>query len=121
MTTSLRRRRFRALLAMTAAASVTMAGLTTGPAWAADFEREAQSFGSTSASSVGAAESAFSDAAANWTGSTETAANTGDWTATDLSSAGSWSHGGSSGGYSYSYSMRVPPAAGPTPELALSY
>lgn len=45
----------------------------------------------------------------------------GDWTATDLSPAGSWTHGGSSGGFTYSYPMRVPPAAGPVPELSLRY
>jgi RHS repeat-associated protein len=46
---------------------------------------------------------------------------TGDWSATDLSHAGSWSHGGSSGGFSYSYAMRVPPSAGPVPALSFSY
>ncbi|MDA1358780.1 hypothetical protein O1R50_04050 [Glycomyces luteolus] len=116
------RHRIRLLLAMTAAAVVTMAGLTTGPAWAADFQRGAQTFASNPVSSVGAAESAFDDNAADWAGgTTETGEGAGQWTATDLSSAGSWSQGGSSGAYSYSYAMRVPPAAGPTPSLALSY
>jgi RHS repeat-associated protein len=45
----------------------------------------------------------------------------GDWSATDLQSAGSWAHGGSSGGFSYSYGMRTPPAAGPVPGVGLSY
>ncbi|MGN9909976.1 RHS repeat-associated core domain-containing protein [Phytohabitans sp. LJ34] len=46
---------------------------------------------------------------------------TGDWSATDLSHAGSWSQGGSSGGFGYSYALRVPPGAGRVPELSLSY
>ncbi|WP_203862077.1 RHS repeat-associated core domain-containing protein [Plantactinospora mayteni] len=46
---------------------------------------------------------------------------TGNWSATDLSHAGSWSQGASSGSFGYSYPMRVPPAAGVVPELSLSY
>ncbi|WP_199034598.1 RHS repeat-associated core domain-containing protein [Glycomyces salinus] len=95
--------------------------LTTGPAWAQDFQRDPQQFGSTSVSSVGAAESAFEDNARSWDGTSDTAAGSGDWTATDLSSAGSWTQGGSSGAYSYTYGMRVPPATGPSPDVALSY
>lgn len=122
MRPSLKVPRQRALLAMTATAVVVFAGLTTGPAWAADFQRGAQSFASNPVSSVGAAESAFNDSAADWAGGgAEAGEGSGQWTATDLSSAGSWSQGGSSGAYSYSYGMRVPPAAGPTPSLALSY
>lgn len=45
----------------------------------------------------------------------------GDHTATDLQAAGSWTHGGSSGGFSYGYPIRVPPAAGPVPEVSLGY
>src|SRR6266545_4893282 len=46
--------------------------------------------------------------------------NTGDFTATSLSSAGSWSVGGSSGEFSWSYPLAVPPGlGGPTPELSL--
>src|SRR6266511_64869 len=48
--------------------------------------------------------------------------NTGDFTATSLSSAGSWSVGGSSGEFSWSYPLAVPPGlGGPTPKLALAY
>jgi RHS repeat-associated protein len=46
---------------------------------------------------------------------------TGDWSATDLSHAGSWSHTGSSGGFAYTYELRTPPADGPVPTIALSY
>ncbi|GLI42076.1 type IV secretion protein Rhs [Glycomyces algeriensis] len=95
--------------------------MTAGPALASEFQRGAQSTSSTPVGGIGAAESSFNDAAADWAGSTETAANGGDWSATDLASAGSWSQGGSSGGYSYSYGMRVPPATGPAPSLSLSY
>ncbi len=114
--------RSRVLLAMTAAATVLTAGLTSGPAWAADFQRDAQTFSSSSVSSVGSAESAFEDSATNWGGGgADAAEGSGQWTATDLSSAGSWSQGGSSGSYNYSYALRVPPATGPTPSLSLSY
>ncbi|WP_051703909.1 RHS repeat-associated core domain-containing protein [Glycomyces sp. NRRL B-16210] len=108
-------------LVLTVAATITVSLLVAGPAFATEFQRGPQSFASTPVSAVGAAESAFSDPAANWSGSTETAANGGDWTATDLSSAGSWSQGGSSGAYAYTYGMRVPPAAGPVPSVGLSY
>src|SRR6266498_5046626 len=48
--------------------------------------------------------------------------NPGDFTATSLSSAGSWSVGGSSGEFSWSYPLAVPPGlGGPTPKLALAY
>lgn len=46
---------------------------------------------------------------------------TGDWSATDLSNAGSWSQGGSTGGFNYSYGMELPPAEGPVPSVGLSY
>lgn len=46
---------------------------------------------------------------------------TGDWSATDLSNAGSWSQGGSTGGFSYSYGFELPPAEGPVPSVGLSY
>ncbi|GAB4008673.1 hypothetical protein GCM10029992_65670 [Glycomyces albus] len=95
--------------------------LSVGPAWAQNPLPGPQQFGSVPVSSVGAAESAFEDNARNWDGTSNTAAGAGDWTATDLSSAGSWTQGGSSGAYSYTYGMRVPPATGPSPDVALSY
>lgn len=49
------------------------------------------------------------------------ASESGDWTATDLEASGSWTHSGSSGGFTYRYPLRMPPAAGPTPEVSLSY
>ncbi|MFJ5780226.1 RHS repeat-associated core domain-containing protein [Streptomyces sp. NPDC093094] len=47
---------------------------------------------------------------------------TGDYKATPLSSSSTWEAGGSSGTFTWSYPLRVPPAAaGPVPELSLSY
>jgi RHS repeat-associated protein len=46
---------------------------------------------------------------------------TGDWSATDLSNAGSWSQGGSTGGFNYTYGIELPPAEGPVPSVGLSY
>lgn len=46
----------------------------------------------------------------------------GDFTATSLSPAGSWSAGGSSGDFTYSYPLRPPPAlGGDAPSLSLGY
>jgi RHS repeat-associated protein len=114
--------RLHTVLAATVAATVALLGMTTGPVWAAEFQRDAQSYASSAVSTVSAAESTFTDNAADWSGDTsQTGGDAGDWSATDLSSAGSWVQGGSSGAYSYTYSMRVPPATGPVPKLALSY
>ena len=90
----------------------------------ANFERNPQAFSSTPVEAVAGADSAFQDAAADWSGEVADAAgdaDDGDWAATDLAAAGSWAQGGSSGGFSYSYDMRVPPAAGPVPSVGLSY
>ncbi|WKV71078.1 polymorphic toxin-type HINT domain-containing protein [Streptomyces sp. PCS3-D2] len=46
----------------------------------------------------------------------------GTYKATSLAASGSWTAGGSSGGFSWSYPLTVPPApAGPTPAIAFSY
>ncbi|MEV0136515.1 RHS repeat-associated core domain-containing protein [Dactylosporangium sp. NPDC050688] len=46
----------------------------------------------------------------------------GDFGATTLSPSSTWSSGGSGGGFSWSYPMRVPPAVGgPAPTVGLSY
>ncbi|UUN28853.1 polymorphic toxin-type HINT domain-containing protein [Streptomyces sp. FIT100] len=46
----------------------------------------------------------------------------GDYKATPLSSSSSWEAGGSSGSFTWSYPLRVPPsAAGPRPDLGISY
>ncbi|MFJ2937951.1 RHS repeat-associated core domain-containing protein [Streptomyces sp. NPDC087219] len=46
----------------------------------------------------------------------------GDYKATPLSSSSSWEAGGSSGSFTWSYPISVPPAAaGPVPSLGLSY
>jgi YD repeat-containing protein len=45
----------------------------------------------------------------------------GDYTATPLAASATWSSGGSTGNFTWSYDMRVPPAAGVTPKVSLSY
>ena len=45
----------------------------------------------------------------------------GDFSATSLSASATWSAGGNSGEFSWNYPMRMPPAAGPSPNIALSY
>ncbi|GAB3433829.1 RHS repeat-associated core domain-containing protein [Flindersiella endophytica] len=48
--------------------------------------------------------------------------DTGDFSATALSASATWSAGGSSGDFSWSYPFRTPPGVGgPEPNLALSY
>ncbi|MEV4511152.1 RHS repeat-associated core domain-containing protein [Dactylosporangium sp. NPDC049525] len=51
-----------------------------------------------------------------------TASQAGDWSKTSLSPAASWSQGGSSGDFTYSVPLKVPPSlGGPTPNLQLRY
>ncbi|MFE1901437.1 ricin-type beta-trefoil lectin domain protein [Streptomyces yangpuensis] len=46
----------------------------------------------------------------------------GTYKATSLAASGSWTAGGSSGGFTWSYPLAVPPApAGPAPSIAFSY
>ncbi|MGW0436217.1 hypothetical protein ACWDV4_27170 [Micromonospora sp. NPDC003197] len=46
----------------------------------------------------------------------------GSYAATPLAPSATWSHGGSSGDFSWSYPLRVPPAInGPAPQIGLSY
>jgi len=46
----------------------------------------------------------------------------GDYSATPLSASSTWSSGGATGDFSWSYPMRVPPPiGGPAPQLSLSY
>ncbi|MFB9363214.1 polymorphic toxin-type HINT domain-containing protein [Amorphoplanes nipponensis] len=51
----------------------------------------------------------------------DTESGEGDYKASDLQASGSWTAGDSSGGFSYTNAIKVPPAQGPTPEIALSY
>ncbi|MEU8848240.1 RHS repeat-associated core domain-containing protein [Streptomyces sp. NPDC048564] len=52
----------------------------------------------------------------------ESASGSGDYTATPLSASSTWSAGSSSGAFTWSYDIDVPPAAaGPEPALTLSY
>ncbi|GHA86214.1 RHS repeat-associated core domain-containing protein [Streptomyces termitum] len=56
------------------------------------------------------------------TSTTGSSAGAGDYSATPLSSSSSWEAGGSSGSFTWSYPVTVPPAAaGPVPSLSLSY
>jgi RHS repeat-associated protein len=51
-----------------------------------------------------------------------TQSGAGDYKATPLSSSSTWEAGGGSGTFTWSYPLRVPPAAaGPQPSLAISY
>ncbi|MFG3494169.1 RHS repeat-associated core domain-containing protein [Streptomyces sp. NPDC047928] len=51
-----------------------------------------------------------------------TKSGSGDYQATPLASSSTWEAGGSSGNFTWSYPLRVPPpAAGPKPELSISY
>ncbi|WTP14332.1 polymorphic toxin-type HINT domain-containing protein [Streptomyces sp. NBC_00191] len=51
-----------------------------------------------------------------------TKSGSGDYKATPLASSSSWEAGGSSGTFTWSYPLRVPPSAsGPKPDLAISY
>jgi RHS repeat-associated protein len=51
-----------------------------------------------------------------------TAGSTGDWGATSLSSAATWGAGGATGGFSWGLPLGVPTvAAGPSPDLSISY
>lgn len=45
----------------------------------------------------------------------------GDFGATSLAPSSTWSSGGSAGDFSWNYPMRMPPATGPAPSVALSY
>ncbi|MFJ6573657.1 polymorphic toxin-type HINT domain-containing protein [Streptomyces sp. NPDC091292] len=55
------------------------------------------------------------------TTSGESASGSGNYAATQLSPAATWEAGGSSGAFSWSYPMAVPPAPGPAPSLSLGY
>ncbi|UPZ28860.1 RHS repeat-associated core domain-containing protein [Streptomyces sp. LRE541] len=51
-----------------------------------------------------------------------TKSGAGDYKATPLSASSTWDAGGSSGNFTWSYPLRVPPsAAGPKPDLSISY
>lgn len=53
---------------------------------------------------------------------TGTQSGFGDYKATPLAASSTWEAGGSSGTFTWSYPLRVPPAAaGPKPDLAISY
>ncbi|MFI5571803.1 polymorphic toxin-type HINT domain-containing protein [Streptomyces sp. NPDC051740] len=55
------------------------------------------------------------------TTSGESASGSGTYTATQLSPSATWEAGGSSGAFTWSYPMTVPPAPGPAPSLSLGY
>ncbi|MBM0234110.1 hypothetical protein JNW91_21045 [Micromonospora sp. STR1_7] len=49
------------------------------------------------------------------------AGSDGDFSATSLAPSSTWSSGGSAGDFSWNYPLRMPPATGPAPSIALSY
>src|SRR6266508_2776060 len=50
------------------------------------------------------------------------AGNTGDFSATSLAASSTWAAGGSTGDFSWSYPLRMPPSlGGPVPSVALAY
>ncbi|MFI5736553.1 polymorphic toxin-type HINT domain-containing protein [Kribbella sp. NPDC051587] len=52
----------------------------------------------------------------------DSSSTSGDYTATSLAPASNWAAGGSSGDFTWSYPLRVPPATGgPSPSLSFSY
>ncbi|WP_189707296.1 RHS repeat domain-containing protein [Streptomyces phaeofaciens] len=55
------------------------------------------------------------------TDSGDSASGAGSYRASQLSPSATWEAGASSGAFTWSYPMSVPPAQGPTPPLALSY
>ncbi|MEU3981757.1 RHS repeat-associated core domain-containing protein [Streptomyces sp. NPDC026672] len=55
------------------------------------------------------------------TTSGESASGAGTYAATQLSPSATWEAGGSSGAFTWSYPMTVPPAPGPAPSLSLGY
>ncbi|MFK4088067.1 RHS repeat domain-containing protein [Kribbella sp. NPDC020789] len=106
------------------ATSMVLSVLVLSSSAFAGFERSPQAFSSTPVEAVAGADSAFKDAAADWSGETSDAAgdaDDGNWSATDLAAAGAWSQGGSSGAFSYNYDLRLPPAPGPVPSVGLAY
>ncbi|WP_238005997.1 RHS repeat-associated core domain-containing protein [Dactylosporangium sp. AC04546] len=76
-----------------------------------------------SALADGGSESAESESAGVVLALTSgTGSQAGDWSKTSLSPSGSWSQGGSSGDFTYSVPLKVPPSlGGPAPNLALQY
>ncbi|MDN3243049.1 RHS repeat-associated core domain-containing protein [Glycomyces tritici] len=69
----------------------------------------------------GSAQSSSSSASATVAVLPSTNGNTGNWTATDLSAAGSWTSGTGAGSFEYAYPITLPPATGPLPDVGLSY
>ncbi|MFD7262206.1 RHS repeat-associated core domain-containing protein [Streptomyces sp. NPDC059874] len=70
----------------------------------------------------GARVSAVSDGATVLAASAAPAGSTGDYRATSLAPSGTWSHGGSTGGFAWSYPINVPDGLGGSkPSVSLSY
>ncbi|GIF24664.1 RHS repeat-associated protein [Actinoplanes tereljensis] len=51
----------------------------------------------------------------------DTESGEGDYKASDLQASGSWTVGDSSGGFTYTNDIALPPAPGPTPQISLGY
>ncbi|WP_328835932.1 RHS repeat-associated core domain-containing protein [Streptomyces europaeiscabiei] len=77
---------------------------------------------STQLSAAASAQTAVLAVTATDPGSGESPSGTGDYSATELSESSSWEAGDNSGSFHWNYDVNVPSAAaGPTPELSLSY
>jgi RHS repeat-associated protein len=75
-----------------------------------------------SAQSVSAHSSAATAGAMVLAATGSTSGGTGNYTATSLSQTGSWAGGGSSGAFTYSYPIQVPPTVGGSaPDVTLGY
>ncbi|WP_060888307.1 RHS repeat-associated core domain-containing protein [Streptomyces caniscabiei] len=74
------------------------------------------------ASAAAAADATVFAVTAADPGAGESPSGTGDYSATELSESSSWTAGDNSGSFSWNYDFNVPSAAaGPEPELSLSY
>ncbi|MFF0437485.1 polymorphic toxin-type HINT domain-containing protein [Streptomyces sp. NPDC004327] len=74
------------------------------------------------ATQLGTSSSGATVLALTSSGSGQSSKGTGDYSATPLAASSSWSAGGNSGSFTWSYGFTMPPAAaGPTPSLGLSY
>ncbi|MFJ3898389.1 RHS repeat-associated core domain-containing protein [Streptomyces sp. NPDC090083] len=85
---------------------------------------EAGDTGRTSRTSLSAASAATTSATvlAATAASGESASGSGNYTASKLSPSSSWEAGSASGAFTWSYPLSTPPsAAGPAPDLSLSY
>ncbi|WP_107056038.1 RHS repeat-associated core domain-containing protein [Streptomyces griseus] len=98
------------------------AGRTVTATVALDTSGEGLSAQSAQSAKAASARTTVLAVTATGPGSGESPSGTGDYSATELSESSSWEAGDNSGSFHWNYDVNVPsPAAGPTPELSLSY